>query len=332
MLQLSRLPRNALKETFGDYAVLYSGATSSFIKPENGAEPTGEKSTKIVKIPNGQSMKASEKAMLPNKKLRDKARECDILPGLRKDSLVSVGKLADAGYYTILMPGNQGVQIFDGTKSKVYLPREAILRGWRDHQGLWRVPIKDEEFSLQKEELDESLNNVFDLPYMEQTIRYLHACAGFPTRRTWINAIKKGNYIGWPMLTVQNVNKYFPESTETVKGHMNHQCQGVRSTNRKPQEPEEIDSKSEIGKKERDVYTKVIDLLDKKGTIYTDQTGNLPVQSRSGNRFIMVMVAIDSNANLVIPVKDHTDQQLRSAYATLLKRVKMLVYRSRNIS
>ena len=109
--RISRLPRNALKEIFGDqifgdHAVLDSGATSTFIKPEHGAEPTGEKSTKIVRIPNGQSMQASEKAMLPNKKLRDKVRECDILPGLHKDSLVSVEKLADAGYYTIFMPGN----------------------------------------------------------------------------------------------------------------------------------------------------------------------------------------------------------------------------------
>ena len=99
-------------------------------------------------------MIASEKAMLPNKKLRDEARECDILPGLHKDSLVSVGKLADAGYYTIFMPGNQGVQIFDGTKTKVCLPGEAILRGWRDHQGLWRVPIKEEEYALPDEELE----------------------------------------------------------------------------------------------------------------------------------------------------------------------------------
>ena len=320
--RLSRLPRSALKEIFGNQAVLDSGATSTFIKPEHGAIPTGEKSNKIVRVPNGQSMIASEKAMLPNKKLRDEARECDILPGLHKDSLISVGKLADAGYYTIFMPGNQGVQVIDGTKTKMCLPGEAILRGWRDHQGLWRVPIAEEEYALPDEDLEESLNNVFDLPSLEQTIRYLHACAGFPTRRTWIKAIKKGNYVGWPVLTEQNVNKYFPESTETVKGHMNHQRQGVRSTKRKPQDPEDIDTKSEVGKKERDIYTKVIDLWDQKETIYTDQTGNLPVQSRSGNRFIMVMVAIDSNAILVTPVKDHTDQQLRNAYLTLLKRVK----------
>ena len=61
LLQISRLPRNALKEIFDDYVVQDSGATSSFIKPEHGAEPTGEKSTKNDKIPNGQSMRASKK-------------------------------------------------------------------------------------------------------------------------------------------------------------------------------------------------------------------------------------------------------------------------------
>ena len=85
------------------------GATSSFMMPKDGAETTGRKSTKIIRILNGRSIKTLEKAMLSNKNLRDKARECDILPGLHKDSLVSIGKLADAGYYSIFMPGNQGV-------------------------------------------------------------------------------------------------------------------------------------------------------------------------------------------------------------------------------
>ena len=58
------------------------------------------------------------------------------------------------------------------------------------------------------------------------------------------------------------------------------------------------------------MYVKLVDLWDQKGTIYTDQTGNLPVRARSGNRFIMVMVAIDSNAILVTPVRDHIAKTL----------------------
>ena len=70
-----------------------------------------------------------------------------------------------------------------------------------------------------------------------------------------IKAIKRGNFIGRPMLTVENVNKYFPESEETVKGHMSRQQQGVRST--KPKDFQEHNANSEIGKKERDVYIKL---------------------------------------------------------------------------
>ena len=83
-----------------------------------------------------------------------------------------------------------------------------------------------------------------------------------------------------------------------------------------------MDTSSETDKKEQDIYTKVIDMWDKKGTIYTDQKGKFPVKSRSGNRYIMVMVAIDPHAILVMPTKNHTDQETRLAYLALLKRVK----------
>ena len=38
----------------------------------------------------------------------------------------------------------------------------------------------------------------------------------------------------WPLLTEQNVNKYYPEITETPKGHMNQTQKNVRSTKAKP--------------------------------------------------------------------------------------------------
>ena len=103
------------------------------------------------------------------------------------------------------------------------------------------------------------------------------------------------------MVTVENVNKHFPESEETVKGHMNHQRQGVRSTKKKYfQEP---DTSSEVGKKEGDVYAKVVDLWDPKETIYTDQTGAFPVTAKSGARYIMVMVTTVSYTHLTLPTK-----------------------------
>ena len=77
-----------------------------------------------------------------------------------------------------------------------------------------------------------------------------------------------------------------------------------------------------MGKKERDVYSKVVDLWDMKGTIYTDQTGKFPVKARSGARYIMIMVAINSNTVLAATLKNKSDKEQRLAYLALIKRLK----------
>ncbi len=74
------------------------------------------------------------------------------------------------------------------------------------------------------------IHNVYKLPSVDPTIRYLHGVAGFPTRASWPKAIRNGNYLSWPLINVENVTKFFPESEETQKGHMQGQGQGVCST------------------------------------------------------------------------------------------------------
>ena len=64
------------------------------------------------------------------------------------------------------------------------------------------------------------------------------------------------------------------------------------------------------------------DLWDMKGTTHIDQTGKFPTKARSGNRYIMIMVAIDSNAILVAPMKSKADKEQRLAYLSMLKRLK----------
>ena len=76
--------------------------------------------------------------------------------------------------------------------------------------------------------------NVHDLPSVCALVHYLHACAGFHVRSTWLAAIKAGNFAFWPGLTYTNAAKYCPVSVETLKGHMIHTRQGARSTKPKP--------------------------------------------------------------------------------------------------
>ena len=76
--------------------------------------------------------------------------------------------------------------------------------------------------------------NVYKLSSIEQSVQYLHSAAGFLRNTTQLKAIQAGNYVTWPLFNIKNVNKYFPESEVTQKGHMKQVRQGVRSM--KPKE------------------------------------------------------------------------------------------------
>ena len=145
----------------------------------------------------------------------------------------------------------------------------------------------------------------------------MHAACGFPVKSTWIKAIEAGNFQGWPLLTTKRVKKYYPETTETPKGHLNQVRQNIRSTKAKPFE--EPDTTKLRGKKKKDVYLKVYDMKEK---VYSDQTGRFPKTSMQGNKYIMVMVEVDSNVILVEPMKSRHDDEMKRAYKHLMLRLK----------
>ena len=72
------------------------------------------------------------------------------------------------------------------------------------------------------------------------------------------------------------------------------------------------------GKKVRNVYVKVYDARE---TTFLDHTGRFPTRSKRGNKYIMVMVEVDSNAILVKPLKSHKDTKLICGYKSLLLRL-----------
>ena len=122
------------------------------------------------------------------------------------------------------------------------MSNKPILKGWRDTTtGLWRVPLQPSaptpkyEFTSHIKTREDAITNVYELPSDEKTIRYLHACAGSPTNKYWLKAIKGDNYATWPNLTTDAVNQHFPESNETNQGHMQGIKQKIRSTRDKKQ-------------------------------------------------------------------------------------------------
>ena len=211
-------------------AVYDSGATSHCGRTCDPFRRTARKSNKIFHIPDGNTIQATDEAKLHHQ-VREPARTVHMVPSLKHNSLLSASKFADAGYISILTPTE--VIILEEDKYAQHVPKEAILRGWRDHAtGLWRVPLepgpplKAEHILLEKE-VEEAVSNVYELPSTKEIIRYLHACAGFPTKTTWLNAIRKGSYATWPHLTLEAAAKHFPESDETLQGHMRGIKQGI---------------------------------------------------------------------------------------------------------
>ena len=102
---------------------------------------------------------------------------------------------------------------------------------------------------------------------------------------------------------MRNVKRYYPETTETPKGHMNQTHKNVRSS--KVLETSEATTLK--GKKFRDIG---IHLCNVRETIFLDQTGKFPKRSQRGYKYIMVMVEIDRNAILVEPMKSRKDEEM----------------------
>ncbi len=91
-------------------------------------------------------------------------------------------------------------------------------------------------------------------------------------------------------------HKFFPESEETQKGHMQEQQQGVCFI----KEAESPDKNQTIipHVKKHDILILV------KATMYSDQTEKFPTLSSKGNKYIMVLHDINSNLLWAEPIKN----------------------------
>ncbi len=297
--------------------VIDSGATSSFVRPEENLPITGA-SNKIVNLPDGSSIRATHTTMLPFESLSAEARKADVLPGLRPNSLVSVGKFSDAGYTTVFHPHGEGVTVHKKNTIRLRVFRKPVLQGWRDANGLWRVSRNEKKPIVVSRSKKETAASAYSLPSISQTVRYLHAAAGFPTKDSWIKAINNGNYKTWPGITAHVVSKHFPESVETQKGHMKKQRQNVRSTKQKVA----MDETTEDGEltKALSKHNIMVAVINVDARVFTDQTGRLPVQSSRGNTSLMVYFDVDANYIDAEPIRTHHDSQMIPAYQNLWKR------------
>jgi hypothetical protein len=270
-----------------------------------------------VAVANGETCKAKFVTHLPFHTLSTSAKQAKTFTEFLH-SLMSVGKTANNGMISIFT--KEGVTVHKEQDILITCKGESILIGVRDDHGRYRIPLVQQRGQWQPRHSSKNArqalrqaNSVYDLPSTEQAVKWMHAVCGYPVKSTWTKSIKAQNFVGWPILTERNVNKYYPDTNETSKGHMNQTQKNVQSTKRAPMES--FNSKEMHGKKVRAVYVKVYDARE---TTFSNQTGKFSTRSKSGNEYIMVMVEIDSNTILVEPLKYCKDAKLIRGYNALL--------------
>jgi hypothetical protein len=173
---------------------------------------------------------------------------------------MSVGKTANKGTVSVFTKG--GVNVFKEEDIIITCKGEPILIGVRDGHGRYQILLMQQRGqwqlrhpSKQARNALRQANSVYDLPLTEQAIKWMHAICGYPVKLTWLKAIKAGNYVGWLMLNKRNVQKYYPKTNETPKGHLNQTRKNVQSTKEKSAPLETCNTSQLHGKKVQDVYT-----------------------------------------------------------------------------
>jgi hypothetical protein len=191
--------------------ILDTGATSGAApeEDEDAFEDTGELSKKTFMFPDKRTNKVTKKMRLKHK-LCPAAREMNIVPGLHS-TLVSVPKLADAGYTIVL--SKKGAAIYDDHTTTITADKPPVLEAYRcDLTGLWKLPLHPEGIAANGEPPhNEAINVIFNLPSACQNFLWYHAAAGLPPKETFIRAVCNGNYAMWPKLTIQLIHKSIPD-------------------------------------------------------------------------------------------------------------------------
>jgi hypothetical protein len=196
---------------------------------------------------------------------------------------------------------------------------QQISKGGEPKQdcGKWELPTQQK----QRHPEQDRINNVHSsLPSIPGAIKYLHALqpvSQLNRHGSWLS--KQEILLCGRGITVKSVSKPFPESNETLKGHMKLQRMNVRST-KKIEANEDIKENMPTltNQKKGDVF---ISVFNTHNTVYTDQTGSFPVTSSRGNKYVMVMCEVDGNYIDAELMKSRTTDSLVKTYLTVWKRL-----------
>ncbi len=295
--------------------MLDSGTSKTFVNSQRGLQLTGP-SNKVVITAGGTKLHAPNTALLSTRALSKGAREAVVIPGMSQQALMRVSTLANNGYTTVFLPGQQGVDVFRADNVVISSTAPPALQGWQDSRGLWMVPIVDDPTISPSIDVAETAMSVYKLPSTKEAVQFLHAELGHPPRATLLTSAQHGNIITFPCMTPENILQHLPESDETQKGHMKQTKQGVGST-KVVDEDAMLGYQPKPGVKHKDVYLKVFDATKK--LMFSNQTGKFPIMSARGNKYITVAVKLDGYYIDCEPIQSRKAKSLTEVYQAIFQ-------------
>jgi hypothetical protein len=302
-----------LRPSADDSAIADTGASGYYLTPRAPCTNINPRAAPIlVGAAGGAPHRSSASCDVPLPQLPTVAGH--VMPTFHHN-LMGIGPLCDQGCRVLFE--KKAVTVFSQEGS-------VLLSGWREKTGakLWRFSLLPNGRSKLPAALSSgpASLNAHDLPSVAALVKYLHACAGFPVKSTWLAAIKAGNFASWPGLSYANASKYCPVSVETLRGHMVQSRKGTRST--KPKLAAEVplpDATSQLPAERSQQLFIVVEPISK---LYTDDMGRFPVRSRSGNHYIMLAYHADCNVILVEAFESRHDRHRVAAYDRIMERLK----------
>jgi hypothetical protein len=307
-------------------STMIDSGTPYHLNKESDKLPITGPSTNLIITATGDISQTTATAILSMMQLPDAARVTHILPNLQV-SLMRVSILADNGCATIFHPHQNGVTVHGPDGVKIVVMKKALLKGWRDSTGLWKVPLANRvnEHAPHTIILDQpapffAINSVYKLPSTERVVRILHGALGIPTKATMLAAACNGNLDTFPGLTTENISKSSPDSKETwQKRHMRQSKQSVRST-KVIDEDAALQFKPTPGIKHQ-TQGRVLTSAqhDEKADVY-QPNWPFPITSSKGNKYLMIACELDGNYIDAEPLKSKAKNELVTAYQSIFTR------------
>jgi hypothetical protein len=203
-----------------------------------------------------------------------------------------------------------------GFKTKNPFERESVFKHWFMAHKCVQKKVQTNNVTAKQ---NSAANNVYSLSNTGALVNYMHNAMFSCTTSALIHAVKKGHLATWPGLTEDAINKYLKLTPATAMGRMNQKWQNIQSTNKKiksESEDEDITPQASGGKTHL-----VFAVVPDQGQIYTDLTGNFPVQSSKGKNVLMICIFYDTSYIKPIAMKFKSGAEWVRAFSIVFDRM-----------